>query len=143
MPPEKCTKSINIAVVPSLEAFRKRSRRLGDFPSKAPFQMSVADSLAAPSWARILYGGSVAPKRRSVACLLSRPYISACKGPRLRSRIALHLLFLVLQARFVSELRDAHAHACPVTIYLLACRYLDQLGSRDPFLLVKFWALGV
>ena len=143
MPSGKSTQSINITVLPSLEAFRKRSRRLGDFPSKAPFQMSVADSPATPSSARILYGGSVAPKKRSVVCLLSHPYISACKGPMLRSRIALHLLFLVLEARFVSELRDAHAHACPVTIYLLACRYLDQLGSRDPFLLVKFWVLGV
>ena len=96
--------------------------------------MSIADSLVTPSLDWTLYGESAAPKKRSVVCLLSHPYVSACKGPRLRSRISLHLLFLVLGARFVNEPRDAHTHACPGAVYPSTRQFPDQLGSISPFL---------
>lgn len=79
--------------------------------------MSIADSLVIPSVDQSFCGEIAAPKKRSVVCLLSHPRISACKGLKPRTRIFLRLLLLALEAQLASELRDAHIHACPVTIY--------------------------
>ena len=142
MPHEARTQSINTTVVASLGAFRIWSHTFEDSPSKVLFQMSIADSLVTPSLDQSFCGEIATPKKRWVVCQLFHPYISAYKGPKLHSHIFLRLLLLVLEAQFASEPRDAHTHACPVTIYPLACRNLDQLGSRDPFLSVRSWVLG-
>ena len=137
MPPEQTIYSIDATAVSCLLVFRRRSRTFGHSLSKVPFQTSTADSLVTPSLDRTLYGGSGAPKKPWVVCLLSHPYISACTGPELRSRSSLHLLLLVPGEQTASELRDAHTHACPVMVYPLTCRCPDQLGSRDPITSAK------
>ena len=96
--------------------------------------MSVTDSLASPSLDRSLYTESVVPKRRLVGCPQFHLCISACRIPRLRSGIRLHLLHLVLGARIVSELRGAHTHGCPGAVYQLIRQSPGQLDSISPSL---------
>ena len=100
--------------------------------------MPTTDSPVIPFLIRILYGESAAPKRPSVVALLSDPCTSACKDPRLRNRIPICLLFLVLEAQSVPELKDARTHACRGAACQSDRQSLGQLGSTSPTLSTWF-----
>ena len=128
---------MDTAFTTGLQAFHKRSRTFGGFPSKVPFRMSTAETLVIPSSDRTLYGESAAPRKPSVVCLLSHQDISAYRGPGLHSRISLHLQFQVLGARSVNELMGVHTHAYPGAVCRWTRQSLDQLGSISPFMLAS------